>query len=389
MARRKSIDPDMILDAAETLLLREGIRSFTLDAVACEAGVSKGGLTYSFPTKESLIETLLKREMDRFSRQVGERTAAYQPGSQAVLLGYIDAIRDEEVRLSKRAISLLMTVSQAPELMGPIRNIYRSVFDKTNGTSSGERRARLAFFATEGVFLLQGMGILQLSGEERLTVLNDAKSLCTRMPPFSCLLDEKKRYLHPDHIHHTVVAYPRKQERAIERKERIVAAALRVIAVEGINALTHRAVAKEAGVPLGSTTYHFRDLDDLLNGVMLKAITAFRAEMEDWLLQHNGSDVRDMLTAFIVNKLQDADALSREYEIFTAAISRPSMRPYALEWSDTVIELLKTVVPDEAALPLGTVMNGFFVRGLLEGRACSLDYPQIHQVISVFLAPTD
>lgn len=43
MARKKTIDGDMILDAAEDVLLREGVRHFTLDAVTLRAGVSKGG----------------------------------------------------------------------------------------------------------------------------------------------------------------------------------------------------------------------------------------------------------------------------------------------------------------------------------------------------------
>jgi TetR/AcrR family transcriptional regulator, regulator of biofilm formation and stress response len=42
-----------------------------------------------------------------------------------------------------------------------------------------------------------------------------------------------------------------------DRRRLIVEAALRVIARDGVNAATHRAVAAEAGVPPASTTYHF------------------------------------------------------------------------------------------------------------------------------------
>ena len=53
-------------------------------------------------------------------------------------------------------------------------------------------------------------------------------------------------------------------EYAQGRREQILEATLRVIGRSGREAVTHRAVAEEAGVPLGSTTYYFDSRDDLL-----------------------------------------------------------------------------------------------------------------------------
>lgn len=50
----------------------------------------------------------------------------------------------------------------------------------------------------------------------------------------------------------------------IERRQKIIEGTLRVIIREGIRAVRHRAVAKEAGVPLAATTYYFQDLHELL-----------------------------------------------------------------------------------------------------------------------------
>ncbi|MET9414706.1 TetR family transcriptional regulator [Streptomyces klenkii] len=41
------------------------------------------------------------------------------------------------------------------------------------------------------------------------------------------------------------------------------AATEKVIAARGIEGLTHRAIAEEAGVPLGATTYHFAAMNGL------------------------------------------------------------------------------------------------------------------------------
>ena len=50
---------DNLLDAAETVVMRQGIANLALDAVAAEAGVSKGGLLHHFPTKDRLVEALV------------------------------------------------------------------------------------------------------------------------------------------------------------------------------------------------------------------------------------------------------------------------------------------------------------------------------------------
>ncbi|MBB6520920.1 TetR/AcrR family transcriptional regulator [Pseudoteredinibacter isoporae] len=53
--------------------------------------------------------------------------------------------------------------------------------------------------------------------------------------------------------------------RGEQTRQQILDAALRVLAQQGYRALTHRAIAKEAGVSLSLTTYHFKDLEALLH----------------------------------------------------------------------------------------------------------------------------
>ncbi len=52
---------DRLLDAFESLLVEGGSRAATLDAVAAQAGVSKGGLLYHFHSKDELIVGMLER----------------------------------------------------------------------------------------------------------------------------------------------------------------------------------------------------------------------------------------------------------------------------------------------------------------------------------------
>jgi AcrR family transcriptional regulator len=52
---------DRILDAYADLLITDGERQATLEAVAARAGVSKGGLLYHFPSKDQLAVGLCDR----------------------------------------------------------------------------------------------------------------------------------------------------------------------------------------------------------------------------------------------------------------------------------------------------------------------------------------
>ena len=48
------------------------------------------------------------------------------------------------------------------------------------------------------------------------------------------------------------------------RRKAILEAALRIVVKEGVRGVRHRAVAKEAEVPLSATTYYFKDISDLI-----------------------------------------------------------------------------------------------------------------------------
>ncbi|WP_043988823.1 TetR family transcriptional regulator [Pectobacterium parmentieri] len=407
MARKKTIENDLILDAAEKVLLRDGVHRFTLDAVAAEASISKGGLVYSFPSKDRLIMTMLSRELARFEQDAQQQTARYIDQPHADVLGYITAIAQEEEETTSRAVGLLTALVHSPSMLEPVRAFYRTRLDKLRDATPAMRRIRLAFLAAEGVFLLQGLGFVTLDREERQTMLDDAKSL-----------------FQPDDAKHTVIAHtisaplasqpafpPRETsivlagettseqaiawlaekgvtpsgtglEAAHPRAAHIIKAATNLIKHDGIRALTHRAVAHDAHIPLGSTTYHFTSLDDMLNAVMISAIALFRDDMFSWFYTRRHDDPCDVLADFVMRGIEDIDELAREYELFTAAISRPSLRPIALEWSNTVVAIIKVVAPDNAALPLGTLLNGFFIRALLEKHERTLPRDLVYQAVS-------
>jgi TetR/AcrR family transcriptional regulator, regulator of biofilm formation and stress response len=124
------------------------------------------------------------------------------------------------------------------------------------------------------------------------------------------------------------------------RREEILEATLRVIGRSGREAVTHRAVAEEAGVPLGSTTYYFDSRDDLL-GQALEHVARQEAARHIEL----GHELRtaktprqlaDMLLDQLVFEIDDRDAYIAEYELWLEAGRRPDLREAATAWCDAV-----------------------------------------------------
>lgn len=56
--------------------------------------------------------------------------------------------------------------------------------------------------------------------------------------------------------------------RGEDRRRQILDAALTILGAEGPRSLTHRAVDRELGLPLGSTANHFPKREDLLRGIV-------------------------------------------------------------------------------------------------------------------------
>ena len=125
-----------------------------------------------------------------------------------------------------------------------------------------------------------------------------------------------------------------------DRREEILEATLRVIGRSGREAVTHRAVAEEAGVPLGSTTYYFDSRDDLL-GQALEHVARIETERHAEL----GRELRrartprqlaDMLLDQLIAEIEDRDAYIAEYELWLEAGRRPDLREAATSWCDAV-----------------------------------------------------
>src|SRR5689334_816872 len=151
----------------------------------------------------------------------------------------------------------------------------------------------------------------------------------------------------------------------------IVAATLRVLRDDGIGALTHRAVAREAGVSLALTTYHFATKENLI----AEALNVAAAETLEGLREAASSDaggpltpeaVADRLSDMTMERLGDERlAVFAVVELSLAAARRPQLHGAAAAWNEEYHRMVAELLERAGIRPAGQAAR--LVVATLEG----------------------
>jgi AcrR family transcriptional regulator len=145
----------VVLDAAEAVILEEGIAALTLEAVAKRAGVSKGGLLYHYPSKDKLVEALVGRCVESWEEEHVQAIAALPPGPGrtikallACCMGSPEAWSEAERRSS---VVLMAALSHNPALIKPLRQTLESLFSKFKDDGVAEPITEMVILAMHGL----------------------------------------------------------------------------------------------------------------------------------------------------------------------------------------------------------------------------------------------
>lgn len=154
------------------------------------------------------------------------------------------------------------------------------------------------------------------------------------------------------------------------RRRAIVHAAIGVIAEVGIARATHRLIAERAGVPLGSTTYYYPTLDDLVAEALREVTEAARAGLEQWADQLTGGDDQvGTLIALVRDCLDDREETLVCYELTLAAARVPELRPAAVLWIDGLRGICARIAGGpERGFALAALIDGTVLRSLASGQ---------------------
>jgi AcrR family transcriptional regulator len=185
----------LILLAANRLVLTKGVTHLTLEAVAKKAGVSKGGLLYHFPSKEDLIKNLIEhlnaqfesevdRQLDLESGNLPEGEANRPAGSwlRAFVRATFDANKLENNWLGSSA-AILTAISTNPQLLEPFRKSFAGYQQQAEQDGLDPVLASVIRLAADGLWLAELFELAPPRGELRDQVEQLLLELTRGRPP--------------------------------------------------------------------------------------------------------------------------------------------------------------------------------------------------------------
>ena len=154
-----------------------------------------------------------------------------------------------------------------------------------------------------------------------------------------------------------------------DRRARILDAALEVIAEHGVYRTTHRRIAARAGVPLGSVTYYFTNLDDVLARAFTRLAdqmsAQYRKRMED-------ASSREEAEAAVIDMICGPAYAPREqmvllFEMYAYAHHNDAVAELTRSWMYTSRENLSLHFAPRTAKALDVLIEGWPIHGAFEG----------------------
>jgi AcrR family transcriptional regulator len=147
--RRRDLSRQEILAATRKVLLRQGIRATTLEAVAAEVGLTKAALYYYFPSKDALFFEVVYGIFEDHARAVHDAVEPAARGGQALRALIGETIRGFARRMDDFRLAFLHAqvagpggVEMSAEQFARIRPLNNLTYAGTAGLLASDEQAR-------------------------------------------------------------------------------------------------------------------------------------------------------------------------------------------------------------------------------------------------------
>lgn len=166
---------ELIFAACSRILRCDGLTRLTLETVAAEAGLSKGGLLYHFPSKLALIEALFQHHIDRFNSDLQRLVQTEEQGPGGWLRAYAKASIAEITDPDNASVfaSLFAAGEQYPTVLEIMRRSYVEWQQQVEASSLEPAIALLVRLAVDGFWFTELYQYAPLSLTQRTAVLRE------------------------------------------------------------------------------------------------------------------------------------------------------------------------------------------------------------------------
>ncbi len=153
-----------ILNAAALVVDRRGAAHLTIDAVAEQAKLSKGGVLYHFPNKRAMLEGMLQHVLLRTQERVASHRAEIANGEYPTLRSLIMAAQEQDDQERAMSLAILAAAAENPTLLDPARAVIADWFFAVEKEGPF---GTLLLLANEGLRFLDMLNLLPMKHAER------------------------------------------------------------------------------------------------------------------------------------------------------------------------------------------------------------------------------
>ncbi|MFD9702615.1 TetR/AcrR family transcriptional regulator [Lentzea sp. NPDC059081] len=175
-----------------------------------------------------------------------------------------------------------------------------------------------------------------------------------------------------------------RKARGEKKRRAIIEATLRVIERDGIAGVTHRSVAREAGVPTTAPTYYYATLDDLLIATLLWSAEVLCDDMLQ--IVASGGSAREIAKVIAKSVDENRGRTLAEYELYLLAGRRPELKAAARRWLDLAVEAVRPADPVAFRAFLAAI-DGLLLQGLIADVAPTED--ELEPIVSFLIRGRD
>jgi AcrR family transcriptional regulator len=115
---------EIILKAAESLVQKQGAGNLTYDNLVKESGVTRGGITYHFPTKDDLLRALLERDMQQWDEMEKALRPKLENERAADLIASVRAMTQTSDDKKRFIAGMLSAATHDQSLLQPVRDYH-------------------------------------------------------------------------------------------------------------------------------------------------------------------------------------------------------------------------------------------------------------------------
>lgn len=148
-----------ILTAANQIVIEQGVEHLTLEQVAAQAGISKGGLLYHFPSKEALVKGMINFYLERFTEEFNLTADKEGDSPGRWNRSYLTTTFADNHRTPRMSSGLLAAVATDPSLLIPLQERFRSWVALLDQDGVDPTTAAIVHLVADGLWLVELFGL--------------------------------------------------------------------------------------------------------------------------------------------------------------------------------------------------------------------------------------